>query len=199
MKTGVLGGTFNPVHLGHVRMSRKIMEAKGFDRMIFIPSNIPPHKQEEKIPSPAKRIKMLKLALEDEKDFIIDGYEVRKKGISYSIDTIRYLKKKYEDDELYWIIGADMLFQIEKWHDFKNVLREMSFIAVKREGYDKRDIEAYAAELRGKYGADISFCEMEPIDISSTDIRGKVKRGEEIKKLVHKKVERYIIDNKLYK
>jgi nicotinate-nucleotide adenylyltransferase len=199
MKIGLLGGTFNPVHLGHVKMSRKIAEMKCLDKMIFIPSYIPPHKQDEEIPSPEKRIEMLKLALEEENDFAIDGYEVRKKGISYSIDTIRYLKKKYPEDELFWIIGADMLFQIEKWHDFKNVLREMSFITVKREGYDKRDIEAYIAELRQEYSANIAYCEMDPIDISSTDIRGRVKHGKGIKKLVHKKVEQYIIDNNLYK
>jgi nicotinate-nucleotide adenylyltransferase len=197
-RIGIMGGTFNPVHNGHIKLCRAVMSEMELDKTIFIPSFISPHKKNESMPGADERIRMLELALEAEKDMIIDDYEVRKGDISYSIDTIRYLKDKYAGSSLCWIIGADMLFYIEKWYDYVNVLREIGFIAVKREGYAEDKMEKYISGLKSRFGADITISRTEPINISSTMIREKIKNGLSIKGYVHKKVEQYIISNNLY-
>ena len=171
----------------------------GLDKVLFIPSYISPHKQNGNPAGPDDRKAMIKLAVENEPDFEIEDYEIDKRGVSYSIDTVRYLKNKYKDDKLYWIIGADMLFNIEKWHEYRQLLNEMEFISVVRNGFDADKCSAYIDDLCKKYAARIILCRMKRIGISSSMIRDMVKRGKCIKKFVHKKVGKYIIDNNLYK
>ena len=197
MKIGILGGTFNPVHLGHVKMVEHVINKMKLDKIVFIPTYITPHKQNNIILDPDSRLEMLRLALDDDPRFMIEEYEIEKKDISYSIDTIRYLKTKYPEHRLYWILGADMLMYIDKWYEYRDVLKEIEFIALRREGHKDKEITEKILMLKNECDAKIEFCDIAPINISSSDIREGIKKGEDIEKLVHKSVEQYIINNSL--
>lgn len=194
----MLGGTFDPVHLGHIKISETVMAEMKLDKMIFIPSYVSPHKQDSKTARSSDRLNMLRLSIKDKADFEIDEHELTKQEISYSVDTIEYLKHKYQNDEIFWIIGADMLFYIEKWHEFKKVLKNIAFIAVGREGYDYRQMTKYISMLKKEYQARIFLCRINKIDISSSNIRNNIKNGRSVSEMLHPEVEKYIIINGLY-
>ena len=198
MRIGVLGGTFDPVHLGHIKISKAVMDEMKLDKMLFIPSYVSPHKQETKPADSNDRLSMLRLSLKDEEELEIDEYELNKQEVSYSIDTIDYLRQKYEKDELFWIIGADMLFYIEKWHEFKRVLESIAFITVGRKGYEHKKMSEYISMLKKEYNTKIFHCGISNVDISSTDIRKKVKKGLPVSDMLHPDAERYIKNNGLY-
>jgi nicotinate-nucleotide adenylyltransferase len=198
LRIGILGGTFDPVHLGHIKISKAVMRKMKLDRIIFIPSFVSPHKQDAKPAGPADRLNMLKLALKDQRNFEVDEHEIQKEEISYSIDTIDYLKSKYPEDELFWIIGADMLFYIEKWHEYKKVLERIAFIAVGREGYDYMSMLEHISKLERKYNAHIFLCRIPNIDISSTAIRGMIREDRPVTGMLHPDTADYIKENSLY-
>ena len=198
MRIGVLGGTFDPVHLGHIKISKAVMDEMNLDKMIFIPSYVSPHKQETKPADSNDRLSMLRLSLKDEENLEIDEHELNKHEISYSIDTIDYLRQKYQNDELFWIIGADMLFYIAKWHESKKVLESIAFVAVGRRGYEYKNMAEHISMLKKDHHARIFLCRISNVDISSTDIRNKVRKGLPVSDMLHPDAERYIKNNRLY-
>jgi nicotinate-nucleotide adenylyltransferase len=163
-----------------------------------VPAYLPPHKGTDDLANPADRLEMLKLALEDQACFEIDEYEMGRKEISYSIDTIRHMNSIFPGHRLFWIMGMDMLIYIEKWHDFRNVLNEIEIMVLKRKGFGHKKIYDYISLLEERYEAKILLAEIDPVDISSSMIRKSIKSGKSIQKFVHKNVEQYIINNKLY-
>jgi nicotinate-nucleotide adenylyltransferase len=215
-KLGILGGTFNPIHYGHLAAAEEIRNRLGLERVLFIPSFIPPHKQEEDVPSFVHRMEMVRLSVAGNPSFEPSDIEIRRGGRSYTIDTIETLRQTCSGPELYFITGIDSFLEIQTWNRWEKLMTLCRFVVLSRPGYrfydlSRIDFLKYAdeklAELdRGSCshavvhsGEVVIFLELIPLyDISSTDIRRRVKEGRSIKYLLPEPVEKYIINNKLY-
>ena len=198
MKIGLMGGTFNPIHLGHLIISEYIRLSLPLDKIIFIPSGNPPHKDFDEIISVEHRYKMAVLATNSNPHFQISLSEINRKGFSYTIDTIREFKEKLPGDELYFIIGADSLNELTSWKDYKQLFKITNFIAIGRPGLTDEYNLCKIVELKSLYDANIQYINGPLIEISSTDIRERISKNLSIKYLVQETVEDYIELNKLY-
>ena len=198
MKIGLMGGTFNPIHQGHLIISEYIRVRFPLDKIIFIPSGTPPHKEELKTVSAEHRYNMVSLAIETNPYFNISSVEVNRKGKSYTVDTITELKKLYPMEDLYFIVGADTIYEFTKWKDYENLLRMTKFIVIGRYGLNVENNIEKIKELNQKYNAQILYMNGPLVDISSTDIRNRISEKESIKYIVPEKVEEYINENRLY-
>jgi len=188
MKIGILGGTFDPVHKGHLYLAKKVLRKLRLDKIIFIPTNLPPHKKTAKVTPARHRFNMLKLAIGSDKRFKISDIEIKRKGRSYSVETMKLLRKKYGSSvEFFFITGSDSLKELSKWKDLKEFLQLCKFVVVKRPDFPiKRDLD------------DFIILHIGAKDISATDIRDRVKKGRSINKIVPRKVLSYIKKNRLY-
>lgn len=198
MRIGLMGGTFNPIHLGHLLISEYIRETFPLDKIIFIPSGNPPHKDLNLIVNAHHRYNMVELAIKDNPFFAISDIEVIRKGKSYTIDTIDEIKKNYPDDSIYFIIGGDSLSNLSTWKDYETLLKKTNFILIDRHGFEENKLTRYIKELEDKYGANIDYMDGPEIEISSTLIRENLINGKSIKYMVTKDVEDYIYNNSLY-
>ncbi|MCP4162337.1 MAG: nicotinate (nicotinamide) nucleotide adenylyltransferase [Deltaproteobacteria bacterium] len=212
MRVGLFGGTFNPVHNAHLRTALDVVEKFKLDKLFLIPSSIPPHKRSEETESAKSRYEMLKLACEDAR-FIVSDVEFNRSGPSYTVDTIDYfLKKDY--NELFFLIGTDAFLEIDLWKNYKKLLKKISFIIMKRP--DVKDeisiLKRYIQDKIGKYNysedkkcfsgeenKELFLTNVTQLNISSTNIRDLIKKGDSIKHLVCEKVEDYIISKGLYR
>ena len=197
-KMGVLGGTFDPVHMGHLIMAEYIRERFSLEKVIFMPSANPPHKKFQNVTNSSSRYDMVGLAIEDNQDFTVSDMELKRAGNSYTVDTLKELKGMYRFDPIYFIIGADVVFDLLSWRDYKNVFRMCEFIAVRRTGYNDEALQDRIKMLKNEYKAKMNLTDCPSIDISSSLIRDRVKAGRSIKYLVPPKVEEYILENRLY-
>lgn len=198
-KIGILGGTFNPIHNGHLIMAEEIRETFKLDKILFIPSGTPPHKSGDEVIDKEHRVNMVLEAIKDNKFFEKSRIEVERKGYTYTIDTLKELKASQKEDVLlYYIIGADVLYDLLNWKDYQLVLKECKFIAALRPGNESDKFERHVKYLKTNFEAKISKGYIPLIDISSTEIRKRVKEGRTIKYLVPESVENYIKKNKLY-
>ncbi|NLY85062.1 MAG: nicotinate-nucleotide adenylyltransferase [Tissierellia bacterium] len=198
MKIGILGGSFDPIHMGHLILGENVRDSLKLDKVIFIPTGINPFKGNRNTTSPTQRLEMIKLAIESNPHFTISTIEIEREGISYTIDTIKSLKGRYKEDDLYFIIGSDIIFQIEKWKDIQQLFKLCKFALVNRPGKELKEIDNKVEELSLKYNIFFERISSPFIDISSTDIRNRVRKKQSIKYLVPPKVEDYIIKHKLY-
>jgi len=192
-KVLLFGGTFNPIHNGHLQIAQEAVERLNFNKVIFIPSSIPPHKESSLLFS--YRLKMIELAIDGVKYFEISDIEAKREGLSYTIDTFRYFKRELgENTKIYWMIGTDTIEELKDWYKIKELIKECQFVIAERNRYKHIDV---------KYSPIDYFTPLwNPVlDISSTEIREKVKtkKRNTIKYLVPESVEKYIYDNKLYK
>ncbi len=197
IKIGVFGGAFNPIHNGHVNMVREAFADLKLDKMLIIPTYQSPHKSNEGLIDFSHRAEMCRLAFEPETEkgkFIISDIEKHLGGTSYTILTIRELKKQYPKDAVFYlIIGGDMLFYFEKWYRYEALLSECKVVAAARESSEYPDMCEYAAEL-GR----IKVLNLSVTEVSSTEVREKAKQGEDITDLVPLSVAEYIKENRLY-
>lgn len=196
-KIGILGGTFNPIHIGHLIIAEQCKEQLNLDQIIFIPNGNPPHKNKNIIDK-HHRFKMLSLAIEDNKYFDISDIEIKKEEPSYTINTILELKKN-TTNEIFFIMGDDSLFNIKSWYKYKNLIEECRFIVFPRE--KTLDISNYNKFISTELNADIAkfnFISFPLINISSTLIRNMIEKKNSVKYLVPDKVINYIDSNKLY-
>jgi len=192
LKVGIIGGTFDPVHLGHLICADFVRNNKKLDKIIFLPAAVPPHKTDKKISQNKYRLAMLRLALKDNPYFEISEYEIRKGGISYTIDTIQHLKQNSSDDvEYFLIIGADNLLDLENWKKPDTLLREVQVLVLRRPGIDLTAAEQGFIQR-------VTFIDSPVIEISSSDIRRRIKEHTLIKYLVPKNVEKYIYKKGMY-
>ncbi len=199
-KFAVLGGTFDPIHYGHIMAGKAVMDNTDVEKVLFLPSGDPPHKQGKNITKGAMRGKMTCLALEGYDDFVYSSMEIERTGRTYTIDTVKELKEKIgKDSEFYFVTGADAILLIETWKNYKELLGLCNFIAVTRPGYDNKSFKGFVSKLKKEYGCAIETIEIPEVDISSSEIRQKVEDGINISGLVPEKVEEYIIENGLYK
>lgn len=194
-----MGGTFNPIHYGHLILCEYIREDLNLDKIIFIPTGNPPHKKSSSLPSGAVRKEMTLIGTKSNPYFQVSSIETDRKGISYTIDTLREIKEIYPQDEIYFIIGADSLFDLQKWKDYKEIIKTASIIVVNRPGFDNSLIEDKIKEYIELYGGNIVSIDSPLINISSTDIRNRVKSGKSIKYLLPEEIEDYIQSKDLYK
>ena len=192
MKTGIFGGTFNPPHKGHTRLAEKAAEFLGLDRMLIIPSCIPPHKIPGKLASGNDRMEMCRLAFEG--DFYeISSMELDRGDKSYTVETLRELKKLYPDDEFYFIIGSDMLATFTQWYCWEEILTLANICAASREKGFEPDLSVYTPEQRERF----VLLDVEPFEVSSTQLR-RIVAGEGETDLLDVNVRRYIEENDLY-
>ena len=185
-KIGLLGGTFDPPHYGHLLMAERAYEEMKLDEIWFIPSYIPPHKAEAKT-NGADRGKMLQLAIEDRPHFHVKTIELERKGKSYTIDTVHLLREQNPDKEFSFIIGGDMVEYLPNWHRIEELSQLITFIGIKRHGYS----------LETPY--DIQEVVMPIFEISSTEIRKRVAEGQSIHYLTSKKIIEFIEEKGLYR
>ncbi len=186
---GIFGGTFDPVHLGHLVTAQAVREIRKLEKIIFIPAFISPHKTEVHVLEAAHRLNMLKLSLTGTDSFEYSDIEIKKEKISYSIETIRELKAKYRKLEL--IIGYDNIFDFRTWKEPDEIIKFVKLVVLKR----RTSIEP---DYKDKYYQSAVFVETPTIEISSSEIRRRVSKGLPIKYLVTDKVRKYITENNLY-
>lgn len=190
-RLGVLGGTFDPIHLGHLVLAEQVREKLQLEKVIFIPSASPPHKTEQKLSPAEDRFEMTKLALDGNPHFSVSDIELKREGPSYTVETLRELKKLYKNSEIYFLTGSDVLEEIKDWKDPEEIYELAKIVIGVRPGFDKFDPKNHFVQKS------IIF-NITGIDISSTQIREKVRKGESIKYLVPSKVEEYIKKKNLY-
>ena len=189
-KIGVYGGTFDPIHMGHLITAQYILEERKLDKILFIPAFVSPHKTQVYSIDGKHRIEMVKLAIEGYDKFECSDYEIKKGGVSYTIDTLIELKKTYENIEL--IIGYDNLLSFDKWHKPDEIVNMAKLLVLKRK--IGGDINQF-----NKYFGDANFIDSPAIEISSTLIRERLRKNLPIDFLVPEKVKEYIMTNNLYK
>ncbi|SDZ34434.1 nicotinate-nucleotide adenylyltransferase [Proteiniborus ethanoligenes] len=198
-KYGIMGGTFDPIHAGHLVIAEEIRYKFNLDKVIFIPAGNPPHKDSRKVTSSNHRYQMALLATISNPYFDISSIELEREGITYTIDTIMELKKCCGDGaEFYFITGADSLLQLSTWKDVDKLLSICKFVAATRPGFQMSKIETKVKELESKYNRSIYTVTVPALQISSTDIRNRIKNGMTVKYLLPESVEAYIIKHKLY-
>ena len=195
-KIGLFGGSFNPIHKGHINLAQSISKKLSLNKVIFIPSGEAPHKSSSEYADADDRLEMCRLATEDYPSFEVSDYEINRDGKSYSIYTVRHFKTLYPDDELFLMVGSDMLLYFDKWYEYKEILKNVTLTAVSREGTDFTQLEQYAEKLT-KYGK-IIVVNDEAFPVSSTYLRKKIKNNEDTSCYLDEKVVKYIILKKLY-
>lgn len=197
-KIGILGGTFNPVHMAHLIIAETAQEEAGLDDILFVPSGCSYLKDTSEILPAKDRINMTGLAIEDNPHFALSTIETDREGNSYTCDTLLELKERYPTQEYYLIVGADNLFTMEEWKDVEVIFQNAKILAAVRGSKKRADMEERIAELKEKYGADITLLNVRHVDISSSMIREKVAAGRSIRYMVPEKVREYILKNHLY-
>ena len=199
-KIGVLGGTFDPIHLGHLIVAGDIMEKLGLGEVLFIPAGRPWLKlEQEKTITPAEhRLAMVRLAVASNPHFKVSTMEIDRPGLSYSIDTVLELKAKLgAEAEIYFIVGPDALAELPEWKDPARLMGMCQVVGIGRPAHSKVDLLKLERSIPGA-SQRIKLVDVPQIDISSTDIRRRVARGLSIRYLVPEAVEKYIVEHKLY-
>ena len=199
-RIGIMGGTFDPIHYGHLAAAEAARVEFGLCKVIFMPAGNPPHKQSQKISDAEHRYRMTALATSSNSGFEVSRLEVDKAGITYTFDTMEELRSIYgEAPEIYFITGADAVLELLTWYKIGELLTLCKFIAVTRPGFDICKLEQKIAEITSKYDGEIICLEVPLLEISSTDIRERIKNGKPVKYLLAEEVEAYIHKNGLYK
>lgn len=171
MRLGIFGGTFDPPHIGHLIVAQDAMAALGLDGVIFVPAAQPPHKLDESIAPPAVRLAMVRAAIAGTDGFEVDDVELRRKGPSWSVDTLREFRKRLPDADLHLLIGSDQFAEFDTWREPAEIRRLARLVVLAREG------TATAAE-------GVRVVRVTRIDVSSTDVRNRVAEGKPIRFLV---------------
>lgn len=195
-KLGLFGGTFDPIHIGHIKLAERVLREFSLDEIVFIPAGNPPHKTDRKTADKAHRFNMVQLAVKDFPEFSVSDFEMRNDKPNYSYITISYFKEKYPNDEIYFIIGGDSFRDFPKWKNYRTLLTLCTFIVVSRPG-------VAASEYFEKYRGDeapprVLFLNGVSYDVSSTKIREYLSTGSLPPGQVPISVENYIKTNKLY-
>lgn len=200
MNIGIMGGTFNPIHNGHLALARAAMEQFPLDIVWFMPSGLPAHKSNAELTDGSHRFKMTELAIAGQHGFEASDFELRQKGYTYTADTLSELARLYPDDTFYFMIGGDSLMKFLSWRSPEVILRKAVLLAAGRYGFSKEELQMQAELLQNAYNASVYFVEMEEIVISSHEIRAYCKQGqyEKASRYLPKTVLDYIREQKLF-
>lgn len=188
MKIGILGGTFNPVHFGHLILAEQVRGQLGLDKVIFVPTFLPPHKTGKAVIRASHRLEMLKLSTVYNPYFAVSDIEIERKGTSYTVDTLRKIKSQFPAAKLFFICGSDLVAEIPRWKDVDEIYRMATFVLARRPGYGRR--------LSGRRFIKISVAQ---VDISSSLLRQLVAKKRSIRYLTPYSVVKYIEKHRLYK
>ena len=191
MKICIFGGTFDPPHIGHLLVAQTVCEAENFDKILFMPANKPPHKKN--ISRVKDRLNMLNIAIEGNPNFEISDLEIKRGGVSYTIETLKTMKSSVvkEDDELFYLIGSDSLLELDTWKKPREILNNCNVLVAIRPGFRPSDIPAWILHR-------IQFANIPRFEISSSTIRTRWRENKTIRYLVTLPVWEYINQNKLY-
>lgn len=197
MKIGIYGGSFDPVHVGHVNAALTFKEELSLDKIIVIPAYQPPHKKGLAMTPSEHRMNMCNLAFGKLEGFEVSDIEILRADEGYMADTVAQIREIYPDDELYLLIGGDMLLYFRKWYAWSKITDEAVIAVAARNWEDDAALEAEAAVLRS-YGAEVRIVPIDVKEISSTAVRETVKRADDISSMVPEGVDEYIWDHYLY-
>lgn len=197
-KVGIMGGTFNPIHFGHLLLGEAAYQQFALDEVLFMPTKNPYYKKLSNSVTEEDRVKMVQLAIKDNSHFTFSGEELDREGTTYTVETLRDLTKRNPDCDYYFIMGADSLYHIESWKDTAQVL-EMAVILVAGRGDLSSSLNSQIEYIENKYDASIHFLNSPSLQISSNDIRRRVQTGESIRYLLPRDVEDYIYEHGLYR
>lgn len=197
-KTGIMGGTFNPIHMGHLIVAEKAREQFGLDEVLFLPSGVPYMKNCDEVLPGKSRMEMTGLAIQGNPFFTISAMEIERKGRTYTYETLEELRAQNPDTEYYFILGADSLWAIEEWRNPERIFAACHILAAVRDDRSSEEMEEQAAYLKEKFAADISLLQTGHIEISSSMIRSLCREGKSIRYLVPDAVYDYIRKNRLY-
>ena len=188
-RIGILGGTFNPVHIGHLTIAQMVCQQVGLDRVVFIPSYLPPHKSGKNVISARDRYHMLRLAVKGNPKFRTNDFEIKKGGRSYSVETVKYLRKEYpRGTKFFFIIGSDLLPRLYTWKDIHELKKMVTFLSVSRPGFRRKKSKIRVRSIT-----------VPGLHTSSTFARQRLLAGKTVKYLVPENVLRYIQKKKLYR
>lgn len=212
-RVGILGGTFNPIHLGHLRGAEEAREALHLDTVCFVPVAIPPHKSEELEVPPNHRLEFVRLAVKGNPAFSICDVELRRKGKSYSVETVRHFHRHYPTGEIFFIVGLDAFLEITTWKRYKELFSLCHFVVLNRPGLNRRELtdltprEFWETFRPGKNadhwvhnpsGHSTYFLSRPFMDISSSEIRDRIRRGISVRYMMPERVEAYVLEKQFY-
>lgn len=198
-RIAVMGGTFDPIHYGHLVTAEAAMQEYAIDRVLFIPSGRPPHKTDKQISSTEDRYLMTELATETNPRFFCSRIEIDRTGYTYTIDTIHELQNLYPETDIYFITGADAFSEIVTWKNAEELLQSCHFVAATRPGYSRKEATVQIEALLNRHTERLHYLEVPALSISSSDIRERVRQGRSIKYLLPEAVETYILKHELYR
>lgn len=195
----VMGGTFDPIHYGHLVTAEAVRDKFKLDKVLFMPTGNPPHKMGRATSDPNHRYLMTVLATITNPYFEVSRLEIDRAGITYTVDTIKELRRIYGNNaEIYFITGADAILEIFTWYNVEELFKICTFVAATRPGFHGKDMEQKLNEIKSKYKEEIFSIEVPSLAISSTDIRNRIKNGKTIRYLLPEAVEHYIRNRNLY-
>lgn len=197
-RLGIFGGTFDPIHIGHLEIAKSIYEQMDLEQIIFIPAYVAPHKVGQDFAPAMDRYKMTKLAVDPYPHFSVSYLELMRTGVSYTYDTLIELRKIYPEHEFFFIIGADSVTQLHSWYRIQDMFEMTTFVGAERPGYDNSQILEVVKALGPKAEKKIILLDTPENHISSTIIRSRIRAGKHLHDLVPAVVEKYIYDHKLY-
>ncbi|MBI5892487.1 MAG: nicotinate-nucleotide adenylyltransferase [Deltaproteobacteria bacterium] len=213
MRIAVMGGTFNPIHLGHLRIAEEVREYLNIDRVMFIPTFMPPHKNNGSLIPSEDRLEMARLAIKGNPNFQVSDIEIKRGGRSYSIETLQALQKDMPNNEISFIIGTDQFNEITTWCEYERLFELTNFIVVTRHGYPVKKIGEVLPDKMArqftydpkkdayvhKNGKTVTYLATTLMDISASQIRQRIKDERSIRYLMPQDVERYIVEKGLYR
>lgn len=195
-KLAVFGGTFNPIHNGHLHLARQFAQKIGADRVVLVPTAMPPHKTAADLAPAADRLEMCRLAAQKDR-FEVSSLEIRRGGRSYTSDTLRSIKKSNPGSELFFLMGEDMFLTLLDWHEPEIICSLATICAAPRSPSGCSSLRAYAERVR-RIGAKIMICNIKYLPVSSTAVRSAVRGGRDLSNLVPPPVAAYIYEHRLY-
>lgn len=197
-RVGILGGTFNPIHTGHLILAEQAMSQFSLDEVMIIPSGVSYFKRGIDIPKGEIRLKMCELAVQDNPGFRVSDIEIRREGNTYTAETLKELKEKEPDTEFVFIAGADILHEIGHWKDPQIIFENCKLLVAVRNNESKDDLKSDMESLKERYGADISILNTTNIDISSSMIRKLISERKSVRYYIPEALRKFILENRIY-
>ncbi|KEO85164.1 nicotinate-nucleotide adenylyltransferase [Tumebacillus flagellatus] len=198
MRLGIFGGTFDPIHIGHLVVAQVALEEAGLDRVLFVPAGVNPLKVGRTVTDGSHRLKMVELAIADSPQFGVTSWELDRPGPSFTVDTVEHIREQHPDDELFLIIGADNLRLLPKWKSVERILEQATLLALNRPGEDLKTSCQMVLALYPHINESVRIVDMPGLDISSTWLRDRLCHNLSVKHLLPAEVIRYSEENKLY-
>lgn len=197
-KIGIMGGTFNPIHNGHLLLAQWAMDAENLDKIWFMPTGVSYSKAHSNILSGEERLHMVELAIAENASFSVSDIELNRTGYTYTYETMEVLKEQYPEDEFYFIVGADCLHAFGNWKEPARILKNCVLLAAVRGNASMKDLEAKKKDLMMRFGGEIKLFTFLNFEISSTEIRNRIKASQNIRYLVPEAVRKYIAEKGFY-